>query len=135
MREVFPKILDSTAIIVGFPIYLARECGQLATFFDRWYCIDPHAEIPSKRLGTGKVAMVIGTWGVPFIDVYDHVIEKMTGIMRARGIITVEALSACGFEGLLNTLHGLDDEGKGIIRKFPKELEKAYQAGQSLVVG
>ena len=48
------------------------------------------------------------------------------------GIETVELLSACGFGGMLR---GLDNERKGIILRFPKELEKAYQAGKSLVTG
>lgn len=39
---IYQSMLDSNAIIIGFPIYLGRECAQLATFFDRWYCI-PHA--------------------------------------------------------------------------------------------
>jgi hypothetical protein len=32
-------------------------------------------------------------------------------------------------------LHGLDDEKKGVIAKFPEELNKAYQAGRALVKG
>jgi len=53
-------------------------------------------------------------------------------IMYGRGIEPAEALSACGFEGML---HGLDDKGKAIILRFPEGLEKAYQADKSLVAG
>jgi hypothetical protein len=32
-------------------------------------------------------------------------------------------------------LRGFDENGKAMILRFPKELEKAYQAGKSLVTG
>ena len=76
--------------------------------------------------------MVIGTWGHPNTEDYDAYIEKVINILHSNRILTVEALSAGGFEGIL---HGLDEEGKAMILRFPKELEKAYQAGKSLVIG
>lgn len=76
--------------------------------------------------------MVIGTWGSAWLDSYDYTIEKIINVLHFNYIVTVEALSACGFEGVL---HGLDDKGKAMILRFPKELEKAYQAGKSLVSG
>ena len=42
---------------------------------------------------------------------------------------TVEALSACGFEGIL---HGLDKKRRGVIAKHPNQLKKARDAGASL---
>ena len=76
--------------------------------------------------------MVIGTWAYPYLDTYDYVIEDIILLLNVSKVETVEAISACGFEGML---HGLDDKGKGLILRFPKELEKAYQAGKSLVAG
>jgi len=32
-------------------------------------------------------------------------------------------------------LNGLDDKGKAMLLRFPKELKKAYQAGKTLVTG
>jgi len=128
---IYQKMVDSNALIIGFPIYLGRECAQLATFFDRWYCMPVAGRYPGAipKLA-GRIAIVIGTWGGFWVDAYDHVIENIITILHLNDIVTVEALSAGGFEG---ALHGLDDKGKAMIRRFPEELEKAYQAGKSLV--
>ncbi|GAI92782.1 unnamed protein product, partial [marine sediment metagenome] len=128
VADIYPKIVDSDAIIIGFPIYTTRECGQLSVFFDRWRCL----RRPGMETGSGKRAMVIGTWGYPYPDTYDYVVENIITLLQASGVITVEALSACGFEGIL---HGLDDKGEAIVLRFPKELEKAYLAGKSLATG
>jgi len=124
MTDIYPKIVDSDAIIIGFPIYTARECAQLATFMDRWRCVGKVE--PSRR------AMVIGTWGYPAIDTYDHMIERLISILHLHGFETAEALSACGFSGKLG---GFDENRKAMVLRFPKELEKAHQAGKSLVTG
>jgi multimeric flavodoxin WrbA len=128
MAEIYPKIIDSDAIIIGFPIYTGRECAQLSTFLDRWDCFERFKF--QSHLKPGRRAMVIGTWGYPYIDSYDHVIENVMVVLKLHKIETVEAISACGFEGIL---HGLDDEKKGVIAKFPEELKKAYEAGVGLV--
>jgi len=130
MTEIYQKIVDSDAIIIGFPIYTGRECGQLSTFLDRWDCLERFKF--KATLEPGRRAMVIGTWGYPYIDTYDHVIENVMVVLKLHKIETVEALSACGFEGIL---HGLAENKKGIIAKFPHELHKAYQAGIGLVKG
>jgi multimeric flavodoxin WrbA len=127
VNGVFQKMAYSDAIIIGFPVYMGRESGQLCIFFDRWYCLS------GGKLGAGKRGMVIGTYGSPFVDsFYDSVIEKVMFILVNFGIEPIEVLSACGFVGVLG---GLDDKGKAMILRFPKELEKAYQAGKSLVTG
>jgi hypothetical protein len=124
MIDIYPKIAESDAIIIGFPIYTARENAQLATFMDRWRCVGKVE--PTRR------AMIIGTWGYPAIDTYDHIIEWIIGIIHLHGFETVEALSACGFSG---TLGGFDEKNKAMILRFPKELEKAHRAGKSLITG
>ena len=37
--------------------------------------------------------------------------------------------------GISGTLGGFDEKRKAMVLRFPKELEKAYQAGKSLVAG
>jgi len=126
MPGIFQKMVDSDAIIFGFPIYSGRECAQVAAFFDRWYCLE------GRRIELGGRALVIGTWGYPYVDTYDFVINEIISVFNIFRIITVEAISACGFWGMLQ---GLDEKRKAMILRFPKELEKAYQAGKSLVTG
>lgn len=130
MGEIYRTIIASDAIIVGFPIYTGRECAQLSTFLDRWDCFERFKFQPT--LAPGRRALVIGTWGYPYIDTYDHVMENVMVVLKLHKIETVEALSACGFEGIL---HGLDERRKGTIAGFPAELHKAFQAGIGLVKG
>jgi multimeric flavodoxin WrbA len=128
MSPLYQKIIDADAIIIGFPIYTGRECAQLSTFMDRWDCFERFKF--AGRLQPGRVALVIGTWGYAYDDTYDHIIENIMVILKLHKVETVEALSACGFEGML---HGLDEKGRGVIAQFPRELKKAYEAGAALV--
>ncbi|MCX8126123.1 MAG: flavodoxin family protein [Dehalococcoidia bacterium] len=130
MAEMYDKIINCDALVVGFPIYTARECAQLSTFLDRLDCFE---RFPYRMtMPPGKRAMVIGTWGYPNIDTYDHIIERVMIVLNLHKIPTYEAISACGFEG---KLHGWDENHRAMILKYPLELEKAYQAGRSLVTG
>ena len=127
MTPLYQKIMDADAVIIGFPIYTGRECAQLSTFMDRWDCFERFKF--NAKLQTGRVALVIGTWGYAYDDTYDHIIENIMVILKLHKVETVEALSACGFEGIF---HGLDEKRRGVIAKFPKELKKAYDAGAAL---
>ena len=127
MSQVYQKIIDADALMIGFPVYTGRECAQLSTFFDRWDGYERY--MLTSCLKPGRKSMVIGTWGYPCIDTYDHVIENIISILNLHKVETVEALSACGFEGML---HGLDAERKGVIARHPKQLKKAYEAGCAL---
>jgi multimeric flavodoxin WrbA len=127
MEQVYQKIIDADSLIIGFPIYTGRECAQLSTFLDRWDGYERY--MLTSMLKPGRKALVIGTWGYPCIDTYDHVIENIISILNLHKVQTVEALSACGFEGML---HGLDEKRTGVISRHPKELKKAYEAGRAL---
>jgi hypothetical protein len=127
MSDIYQKIIDSTAIIVGFPIYMGRESAQMANFFDRLY-----GTVGNTKLGKSCRGLVISVWGVPWVDAFYHIIERISNSLYVRGIIPVEALSACGLGG---PLLGLDDQGQAAIRSLPMELGKAYQAGIALVSG
>jgi len=130
MADIYPKILDSDALIIGFPNYMGRECGQLATFLDRWDCFTRFKF--SKMLEPGRRALVIHTYGATDLDCFDHVVENIMNMLYGNQVETVEAISAGGFSGILR---GFDENGKAMVLRFPKELEKAYQAGKSLVTG
>ena len=128
MSGIYQKIINADALIIGFPIYTGRECAQLCTFLDRW---DGYERYMLKScLEPGRVAMVIGTWGYPYINTYDHVIESVISTLNLHKVETIEAISACGFEGIL---HGLDEKRRGVILRHPNQLKKAYAAGRALV--
>lgn len=129
MTELYQKIIDAHGLIIGFPIYTGRECAQLSTFLDRW---DGYERYMLKScLEPGRRAMVIGTWGYPAINTYDHVIENVISVLNLHKVETIEALSACGFEGML---HGLDEKKQGVIARYPRLLKKASDAGQALAL-
>ena len=130
MTGLYEKIVAADAVIVGFPIYTSRECAQLSTFLDRWDCFERFKF--RSMLEPGRRALVIGTWGYPYIDTYDHVMENVMMVLHMHKVETVEAISACGFEGIL---HGLDEKRAGTIAQFPAELRKAFEAGVGLVTG
>ena len=130
MIAVYPKIVAADAIIVGFPVYTGRECAQLSTFLDRWDCFERYNY--ATMLKPGRRAMVIGTWGYPGIETYDFVMERIMILLNLHKVATVEAVAACGFEGML---HGFDRERKAVILKHPDQLAKAREAGKALVLG
>jgi multimeric flavodoxin WrbA len=128
MTPLFDKILAADCIVVGFPIYTARECGQIAVFFDRLDgLIGPGFK---SRIQERKRGMIITTWGYPNIDAYEHIVEDHLMLLSIYNIEPVEALSASGFEGML---HGLDKEKSGMVLKHPECLTVAFEAGKGLV--
>ena len=137
---IYQKIFDADVIVIGLPIYTGREPAQLATFFDRLDCerrFDTHEDrvTPTRLIKRGeKTGMVIGTWGYvnDNVDVYDHIIEHQLILLNGHNIEPVEALSACGFSGMLQ---GFDDNHKAIILSYPEELKKAYEVGRALILG
>lgn len=39
MIPLFPRIIESDAIMIATPVYMTRPTGYLSCFFDRWRCI------------------------------------------------------------------------------------------------
>jgi multimeric flavodoxin WrbA len=130
VNDIFTKIVEADAVIVSFPIFWGRECGQLAALMDRLNCFERFKFAPA--LEPGRRAMVIGTWGVPKVDAYDHVIENLILTLNDHQIETVEAISVGGLEGVY---YGVDENKKAIALRFPEEMEKVYRAGRALVIG
>jgi multimeric flavodoxin WrbA len=130
LAPIYPEIVAADAVILGFPIYTGRECAQVSTFLDRWDCFERNGY--QEMMKAPPVAMVIGTWGYPNPDTYDFIMEKIMIVLKLHRLETVEAVSACGFEG---KLHGFDEQGAAFVRRFPDELRHAYEAGRGLVTG
>ncbi|MFA5317743.1 MAG: flavodoxin family protein [Dehalococcoidales bacterium] len=130
MPRVYEKIKEADAIIFGFPIINGWEGDIVTAFQERWQRYT--GCVIKNRVGEGRRAMVIGTWGTNDIQGYDNIIEIVINRLNVYHYTIAEAISACGFAGLLS---GLDEEGKGVIRRHPEELKKAYLAGRNLVTG
>jgi multimeric flavodoxin WrbA len=130
LTPIYKKIQEAHFFIIGFPIYTSRESAQLAVFFDRWDCFEGPGLKNTLKLS--KRAMVIGTWGYPKIDTYNHHIMRAIGTLNVHQIQTVEAISASGFEGVL---HGLDKDKKGVVLRNPEGLKEVFEAGKCLITG
>jgi multimeric flavodoxin WrbA len=130
MTGLYPKLEACDALVVAFPIYTGRDSAQLCTFWDRLDCL---RSATGQRLEPGKRrGMIIATWGYPYTDTYDHVIERFSNLLHMHMIEPMEAISCCGLSGLLE---GWDENGKAIILRHPDEVKKAYEAGRALVTG
>lgn len=129
IAEIYAKIVAADAVIIGFPIYNGWESSLLASFLERWdrfeACTKP-AKNPRTR------GMLIGTWGYLDTESYDHILENLITKMNFRNIQAVEVIGACGVVGMLS---GFDAEGKSVLVRFPEELDRARQAGRTLVTG
>ncbi|MDD4924849.1 MAG: flavodoxin family protein, partial [Dehalococcoidales bacterium] len=130
MPRVYEKIKEADAIIIGFPIINGWEGEVVTSFQERWQRYT--GCVITDRVGEGRRAMVIGTWGTLDIQGYDNIVEVVINRLNTFHYLVVEAISACGFAGLLS---GLDEEEKGVISRYPEEMKKAYQAGRNLVTG
>ncbi len=115
--------------VAACPMHILAIIESRCSMTDSLLCLRFERHLFTSRLEPGRKAMVIGTWGYPGIDTYDHVIENIITILNLHKVETVEAISACGFEGLR---HGLDTRRRGVIAHYPKQLKKAYLAGKSL---
>ena len=102
----------------------------MTAFQERWQRYE--ACLIDAKIGPGRRAMVIGTWGTNDLSAYADVIGIVITRLGIRGFPVTEALAGCGFSGILS---GLDEHGKGVILEFPEELEKARQAGVNLATG
>ena len=127
MPRVYEQLKAADAIVFGFPIINGWEGEVVTSFQERWQRYTGCAI--TDRVGEGRRAMVIGTWGTSDIQAYDNIVEVVINRLNTFHYNVVEAISACGFAGLLS---GLDEEGKGVIKRYPEEMKKAYLAGRNL---
>ena len=129
IQEIYRKIQEADAIIVGFPIINGWEGDEVTVFLERWARYHECTGTPVKP---ERRSMVICTWGTQDVDTYEHIVENIASKVGMRGFPTIEAVVATGFVGLLS---GLDENGRGVVARYPEILKQAYQAGRSLVTG
>ncbi|MBI5376163.1 MAG: flavodoxin family protein [Candidatus Schekmanbacteria bacterium] len=123
MSEVYRKFIEADSVVLGFPVYTGRECALTAAFFDRMHPL--RAPIHFPKISTLKRGALIGTWGWPSNDSYNHIIEFQVMLLKLFNVITSEIITACGFWG--------EYYKKGIIERDQKGLEETFRAGASFV--
>jgi len=116
---MYDKLYQMDGLILGFPIYTARENGIMANFMDRWDCL-ANPEL-TRKMPPGKKALVVSSWMWPNISAYDNVVEQMVILLRLHGITATEVLTVSGTRGRKH--------GRGVINNHPDLLKTANQAG------
>jgi len=123
MSPIYSSFINADSVVLGFPIYTGRECSITSVFFDRLDALRSPLHFP--KLKDLKRGAIIGTWGWPSNDAYNHIIEFQVILLKLFQVITTEIISACGFWG--------EYYKKGIIKKDEKGLAMAYDAGKEFV--
>jgi hypothetical protein len=126
---LYQKIRASDALIVGFPIINSYESEYLTNFQERWARYEECVAVKPADL---RRSMVVATWGTNDFETYEHIVENIALKLNMRNFTTVEAVVATGTVGLLS---GLDVNGRGVIGRYPAEVEYAYKAGKTLITG
>jgi len=121
-EQVYGKLYAMDGLVLGFPIYTARENAIMANFMDRWDCL-ANPEL-SRTMPRGKKALVISTWMWPNPTAYDNVVEQMVILLRLHAVETAEVLTLSGTRGRRH--------GRGVVKNHPRILEIAYSAGAGL---
>lgn len=116
---LYDKLYSMDGLILGFPIYTARENGVMANFMDRWDCL-ANPEL-SRKMPAGKKALVVSTWMWPNPTAYDNVVEQMVILLRLHGVETAEVLTLSGTRGKRH--------GRGVVKNHPGILETVYSTG------
>jgi len=125
MTALYDKLYESDCIVIGFPIYTARESAQTSIFFDRIDCLEnPYL---TKKIPDGKRAAVIGVWAWPGEETYDFILEGHATLLKLHHIEPVEIISASGCRG--------KNYGRGTVANDKKGMEEVFEAGVKLVCG
>jgi|GEM_PF-708131 len=116
---IYDKLYAMDGLILGFPIYTARENAIMANFMDRWDCLS-NPEL-SRKMPHGKKALVVSTWMWPNPAAYDNVVEQMIILLRLHGVETADVLTVSGTRGKRH--------GRGVVKNHPEILATTYSAG------
>lgn len=117
--RVYDKLYAADGLVLGFPIYTARENAIMANFMDRWDCLS-NPDL-SRQMPRGKKALVVATWMWPNPVAYDNVVEQMVILLRLHGVETADVLTLSGTRGKRH--------GRGVVKNHPALLAAARSAG------
>ena len=122
MTEIYKKLCEADGIVIGYPIYTARESAQTATFWDRLDCWSNAYN--RERFGERKPGILVMSWAWFEPDTYMDQMEGMLMLMSLRNIEPVAAVTASGCRG---TAHG-----RGVVVQDEKGMNKVFNAGKKL---
>jgi multimeric flavodoxin WrbA len=124
MTYLYRRLLECDVFILGFPIYTARECSQVAIFFDRLKALGGPKQFVKVKQKLRKGALVV-TWGWPSELLYKGVVENTAFLLRHFGVEVAEIVTGSGFWDAYYA------KGTALLDK--KGLAQARAAGKALV--
>jgi len=119
MTEIYKKLALADAVVIGFPIYTARESAQTAAFWDRLDCMSN--KYNRERFGGPKAGALITSWAWPEAQTYRDHMEGMMMLMRLRGIETLCSVAASGCRGRAH--------GRGVVVHDERGMKRVFSAG------
>jgi multimeric flavodoxin WrbA len=124
MTYLYRRLLECDVFVLGFPIYTARECSQVAIFFDRLKALGGPKQYAKVQKKLRKGALVV-SWGWPSELLYKGVVENTAFLLRHFGVEVAEIVTGSGFWDAYYA------KGSALLDK--RGLAQARAAGKALV--
>jgi len=127
MQKIYPKILDSDAIVLGSPTYFYNITAEMKAFIDRCFCLDFFDEddrsvwISINDTGKQKYAAVISVAEQHSEKDMGVTPEVMKGSLESLGYRVVDVVKAIGLFSAGEAAHDTN------------ALQDAYNAGEKLL--
>lgn len=142
LKDVFRKVEEVDAIILGSPIYFGRVSGEMASFLDRLLFQYLEYSNTGKSLFPGKIdtafiytmnvteeMMKVASMDVP-IKINEMALKRIFGSTE-----TLLSFDTCQFEDYSKVVSTMfDPHAKAISREevFPKDCQKSFELGARL---
>jgi len=129
MQQLYPKLLDSDAVILSAPIFSMNLAAQAKILIDRLQCmyatkyVLKRHTVEDEALRARRRGLWLSAAGLERPDVFDHALPTVTYFFAMLEIKDRRRL----------TFHPVED--KGDIEKVPGALEQCREAGAALVNG
>lgn len=115
MIPLHEEIRGADGIILGAPVYMGAECGQMKVFIDRWMPFyNPDL---SCRLEKGKKAVLVFSQGNPDAQAYNSSFAVIEGFVKSMGMELLDTLVVAG------VTKAADDQ---------ELMKKAYELGKKI---
>lgn len=139
LAEVFKKVEESDAIILGSPIYWGRVSGEMASFMDRllFQYLEYNNPIQSlfpKKIKTGFIYTMNGTEDFLKALGMDKHIEVNEASMQiifgnAESLLSMDTTQFDDYSKVVSTAFDAEEKAKIKAEVFPVDCQKAFNMG------
>ncbi|RQD81957.1 flavodoxin family protein [Methanosalsum natronophilum] len=126
MHQIYPKLFESDAIILGSPTYFYNVSGDIKKFIDRCYCLDFfHKEDRSVWMGLNEII------GMKYATVIAVCEQDNLEDMGYTADVMKKSLEALSYR-VVSTVKILNQFTAGEVLKDSKALNESQKAGEKL---